>query len=376
MPSLEVLQITWWILLGVLLTGFALTDGFDLGVASLLTTLARSDDERRLLINTIAPVWESNQVWLILGAGSIFAAWPVVYSVAFPTMYLAMLLVLACLIIRPVGLKFRSKMPNQQWRYAWDWAICVSSIVPTFVFGIAVGNAILGLPFSFEENLMLQTKSVFFPLFTPFSILAGFVSVSMLLAHGAAYLRLKIDHSIALKAHSVQKIASFTALVCFIGSGLVLNNSEFGFTLEEAGHAQNILSKAVGVQKIEESIELSQRFFSNYAMIAALLAFFGFMISMVSGKKHPSVGFLATSTSIIGVIATAGLATFPFILPSTIAPNHSLTVWDASSSQLTLFIMLIAVLIFLPFILTYVIWTYKVFAKRLTLKDLDDPQMY
>ncbi|MEI6629032.1 MAG: cytochrome d ubiquinol oxidase subunit II, partial [Alphaproteobacteria bacterium] len=168
----------------------------------------------------------------------------------------------------------------------------------------------------------------------------------------------------------------FTALVCFIGAGLVLNNTEYGFTLEEAGHAQNILSKAVGIQRIEESIELSQRFFSNYAMIAAMIAFFGFMISMVSGKKHPSVGFLATSTSIIGVIATAGLATFPFILPSTIAPNHSLTVWDASSSQLTLFIMLIAVLIFLPFILTYVIWTYKVFAKRLTLKDLDDPQMY
>lgn len=376
MPSLETLQITWWILLGVLLTGFALTDGFDLGVASLLTTLAKSDDERRLLINTIAPVWESNQVWLILGAGAIFAAWPVVYSVAFPTMYLAMLLALACLIIRPVGLKFRSKMPSQQWRYAWDWAICISSLVPALVFGIAVGNAILGLPFSFEENLMLQTKSVFFPLFSPFSLLAGFVSVSMILAHGAAYLRLKIDHQIILKAHSVQKIASFTALVCFIGAGLVLNNTEYGFTLEEAGHAQNILSKAVGIQRIEESTELSQRFFSNYAMIAAMFAFFGFMISMVSGKKHPSVGFLATSTSIVGVIATAGLATFPFILPSTIAPNHSLTVWDASSSQLTLFIMLIAVLIFLPFILTYVIWTYKVFAKRLTLKDLDDPQMY
>ena len=376
MPSLETLQITWWILLGVLLTGFALTDGFDLGVASLLTTLAKSDDERRLLINTIAPVWESNQVWLILGAGAIFAAWPVVYSVAFPTMYLAMLLALACLIIRPVGLKFRSKMPSQQWRYAWDWAICISSLVPTLVFGIAVGNAILGLPFSFEENLMLQTKSVFFSLFSPFSLLAGFVSITMLLAHGAAYLRLKIDHPLILKAHSVQKIASFTALVCFIGAGLVLNNTEYGFTIEEAGHAQNILSKAVGIQRIEESTVLSQRFFSNYAMIAAMFAFFGFMISMVSGKKHPSVGFLATSTSIVGVIATAGLATFPFILPSTIAPNHSLTVWDASSSQLTLFIMLIAVLIFLPFILTYVIWTYKVFAKRLTLKDLDDPQMY
>ncbi len=376
MPSLEILQITWWILLGVLLTGFALTDGFDLGVISLLTTLAKSDQERRLLINTIAPVWESNQVWLILGAGAIFAAWPVVYAVAFSTMYFAMLLVLACLIIRPVGLKFRSKMPSQRWRSAWDWALCITSILPCLVFGIAVGNAILGLPFSFTDNLRLETQSVFFALFTPFTLLAGLVALSMLLAHGAAYLRLKIDHPIVIKAHRVQKLASFTALIGFISCGLVLNHTGYGFTLESIPGTQNILAKIVGLQAIEESVELTQRFFSNYAMIAAMLAFFGFVISMVSGKKHPSVGFLATSVSIIGVIATAGLATFPFILPSTIVPNHSLTVWDASSSQLTLFIMLIAVLIFLPFILCYVIWTYKVFAKRLTLKDLTDPQMY
>lgn len=376
MPSLEVLQTTWWILLGVLLTGFALTDGFDLGVASLLTTLAKTDEERRLLINTIAPVWESNQVWLILGAGAIFAAWPVVYSVAFSTMYLVMLLVLASLIVRPVGLKFRSKMPNQKWRYTWDWAICIASLIPALVFGIAVGNAILGLPFSFNDNLMLQTQGVFFTLFNPFSIIAGFVSISMLMAHGAAYLRLKINHPIAEKAHNIQKLASFSALICFVCAGIILNSNEYGFTLEEVAPNQNIFAKVVGVQKIEESIELTQRFFSGYTIIGAVIAFFGFIISMISGKKHPFVGFLATSTSIIGVITTVGLATFPFILPSTITPNHSLTVWDASSSQLTLFIMLIAVLIFLPFVLAYIIWTYKVFSKRLTLNDLNDPQMY
>ena len=376
LPSLEILQITWWVLLGVLLTGFALTDGFDLGVASLLTTLAKSDEERRLLINTIAPVWESNQVWLILGAGAIFAAWPVVYAVAFSTMYLAMLLLLLCLIVRPVGLKFRSKMPSQKWRNTWDLVLCITSIIPSLVFGVAVGNAILGLPFSFDDNLVLQNKSVFFSLFTPFSLLCGIVSLSMLIAHGAAYLRLKIDHPIIQKAHTIQKLASFVTLVCFIGAGLVLSNAEYGFTLESISATTNILTKAVGLQLINESDELSQRFFSAYTIIAAMIAFFGFLISIVSGKKHPSVGFVATSLSIIGVIATAGLATFPFILPSSLAPNHSLTVWDASSSQLTLFIMLIAVLLFLPFVLTYVIWTYKVFSKRLTLKDLNDPQMY
>jgi cytochrome d ubiquinol oxidase subunit II len=267
-------------------------------------------------------------------------------------------------------------MPSQKWRNTWDLVLCITSIIPSLVFGVAVGNAILGLPFSFDDNLVLQNKSVFFVLFTPFSLLCGIVSLSMLVAHGAAYLRLKIDHPITNKAHTIQKLASFVALVCFIGAGLVLNNTEYGFTLESISATTNILTKAVGLQLINESDELSQRFFSAYTIIAAMVAFFGFLISIVSGKKHPSVGFVATSLSIIGVIVTAGLATFPFILPSSVAPNHSLTVWDASSSQLTLFIMLIAVLLFLPFVLTYVIWTYKVFSKRLTLKDLNDPQMY
>lgn len=376
MPSLEILQITWWILLGILLTGFALMDGFDLGVASLLTYLAKTDDERRLLINTIAPVWESNQVWLILGAGAIFAAWPIVYAVAFSTMYLAMFLVLACLIIRPVGLKFRSKMPSQKWRYRWDWALCISSAIPCLVFGIAVGNAIIGLPFSFDENLMIQTKSVLFTLFTPFTLLAGLVSLTMLIAHGAAYLRLKIDHPIAEKAHSIQKFASCFALIFFASAGIVLNKTCFGFTLESASGSQDILAKVVGMQFILENDELSERFFNSKAIIATMVAFFGFIISMISKKRKPIVGFLGTSLSIIGVVATAGIATFPFILPSSIAPNHSLTVWDASSSRLTLFIMLIAVFIFLPFVLSYIAWTYKVFSKKLMLKNLSDPQMY
>lgn len=376
MPSLEMLQIIWWVLLGVLLTGFALTDGFDLGVASLLTYLAKTDDERRLMINAIAPVWESNQVWLILGAGAIFAAWPIVYAVAFSTMYLAMFLVLACLIIRPVGLKFRSKMPSQTWRYRWDWAICISSLIPCLVFGVAVGNAIIGLPFSFDENLMIQTKSVLFTLFTPFTLLSGLVSLTMLIAHGAAYLRLKVDHPLAEKAHGIQKIASFFSLIFFASAGIVLNKTCFGFTLESASGSQDILAKVVGMQFILESDELSQRFFESKAIIAAMIAFFGLIISIVSKKGKPIVGFLGTSLSIIGVIATAGLATFPFILPSAIAPNHSLTVWDASSSRLTLFIMLIAVFIFLPFVLAYITWTYKVFSKKLALQNLSDPQMY
>ena len=210
----------------------------------------------------------------------------------------------------------------------------------------------------------------------PIAMLAGLVSLNMLIAHGAAYLRLKVDHPIAQKAHDVQKIFSFLALICFVSAGIVLNRTCFGFTLEETSGSQNVLAKIVGMQFIEESDELSMRFFGSSAMIATLIACFGFLLSMVSGKRKAIVGFLGTSISIIGVITTAGLATFPFILPSTLSPNHSLTVWDASSSRLTLFIMLIAVLIFLPFVLAYITWTYKVFSKRLVLRDLSDPQMY
>ncbi|MCE2716294.1 MAG: cytochrome d ubiquinol oxidase subunit II [Pseudomonadota bacterium] len=376
MPSLEILQLIWWVLLGVLLTAFALTDGFDLGVASLLTILGKTDDERRLLINTIAPIWESNQVWLILGAGAIFAAWPTVYAVAFSTMYGAMFLLLACLIVRPVGLKFRSKMPSQIWRTRWDWTLCITSVIPSLLFGVAVGNAILGLPFTFDDHLMLSTQSVFFSLLNPFTLVTGLVSLTMLIAHGAAYIRLKIDHPIAQKAHVAQKLFSFLSLVSFVAAGLILNNTCFGFTIESMPGTPNILAKTVGVQLIDESGELTQRFFKSHTIIAAMMVFFGCMISMVSESRKTIVGFLGTSLSIIGTIATAGLATFPFILPSTLSPNHSLTVWDASSSRLTLFIMLIAVGVFLPLVLAYIIWTYRVFRKKLTLQDLSDPQMY
>jgi len=234
----------------------------------------------------------------------------------------------------------------------------------------------LGLPFTFDDHLMLSTQSVFFSLLNPFTLVTGLVSLTMLIAHGAAYIRLKIDHPIAQKAHVAQKLFSFLSLVSFVAAGLILNNTCFGFTIESMPGTPNILAKTVGVQLIDESGELTQRFFKSHTIIAAMMVFFGCMISMVSESRKTIVGFLGTSLSIIGTIATAGLATFPFILPSTLSPNHSLTVWDASSSRLTLFIMLIAVGVFLPLVLAYIIWTYRVFRKKLTLQDLSDPQMY
>jgi cytochrome d ubiquinol oxidase subunit II len=373
MPDIETLQIIWWVLLGVLLTGFALTDGFDLGAAILLPLLGKTDDERRLIINTIAPVWESNQVWLVLGAGAIFAAWPLVYAVAFSVMYIPMFLVLGCLIIRPVGLKFRSKMPSANWRNRWDIALSITSFVPSLVFGVAVANAMLGLPFAFAEDLAIKTQNCFLALFNPFTLLAGFVSLNMIIAHGAGYLRLKLDHKMVSQAQRVQKMSAMVALFCFIAAGFILYFSGHGFHIEKMGINQNVFSKVVKMGFIKNHVALSAKFIN--ALLPAMLACVGFVVAIICNRK-PILSFVGSCLAIIGVIATAGFAAFPFILPSILEPSHSLTVWDASSSKLTLLIMLITVCIFLPIVLSYIVWTYRVFAKRLRLDDLNDPQMY
>lgn len=373
MPDIQTLQIIWWVLLGVLLTGFALTDGFDLGAAILLPVLGKTDDEKRLIINTIAPVWESNQVWLVLGAGAIFAAWPLVYAVAFSTMYIPMFLVLGCLIIRPVGLKFRSKMPSAKWRNYWDVTLSITSFVPSLVFGVAVANAMIGVPFAFAENLAIKTQNCFLVLFNPFTLLAGLVSLNLIITHGAGYLRLKLDHPMVEQAKRVQKLSSLTALFFFILAGIVLYLTGHGFHIDKMGANQNVFSKIVSMGLIKNNHALEMKFIN--ALIPAALGCVGLIVTILFNRKA-ILSFVGSCLAIIGVIATAGFAAFPFILPSVIDPSHSLTVWDASSSKLTLFIMLITVLIFLPIVLTYIIWTYKVFAKRLKLEDLKDPQMY
>src|SRR5579863_219007 len=149
----ETLRIIWWVLLGVLLIGFAIMDGFDLGAAILHPFVTKADEERRMVVNALGPVWEGNQVWLILGGGAIFAAWPYLYAVAFSGFYLAMFIVLCSLILRPVGFKFRSKMPGKTWRLVWDWCLFIGGVVPPIIFGVAFGNAIQGVPFTFDDSM-------------------------------------------------------------------------------------------------------------------------------------------------------------------------------------------------------------------------------
>jgi len=180
------LRVIWWLLLGVLLVGFAVMDGFDLGVGMLLPIVGRTNIERRVIINTIAPVWEGNQVWIILGAGALFAAWPAVYALAFSGFYFAMLLVLAGLILRPVGFKYRSKIESETWRTVWDTALFLGGFIPAFIFGVALGNILQGTPFHFDITLRAFYTGSFWGLLNPFAILCGLVSVFMLAMHGGA----------------------------------------------------------------------------------------------------------------------------------------------------------------------------------------------
>jgi cytochrome d ubiquinol oxidase subunit II len=187
MLDYETLRLIWWSLLGVLLAGFAITDGFDLGVGMLFRFLSKTDDERRAFLETIEPVWEGNQVWLVLGGGAIFAAWPPLYATSFSGFYIAMFLVLAALILRPVGFVFRNKLTDQRWRNVWDWALFIAGFVPSLVFGVAFGNFLQGVPFRFDDSMRVFYEGTFFDLLNPFGILCGLVSVSMIAMHGGTY---------------------------------------------------------------------------------------------------------------------------------------------------------------------------------------------
>ncbi|MCC1482908.1 cytochrome d ubiquinol oxidase subunit II [Roseibaca sp. Y0-43] len=357
----EILRLIWWLLLGVLLIGFALTDGFDMGVGALLPFVAKSDTERRVVINTVGPVWEGNQVWFILGGGAIFAAWPPLYAVSFSGFYLAMFAVLAALILRPVGFKYRSKRPSASWRSGWDWALFVGGAVPALLFGVAVGNVLLGAPFRLNENLFSLYEGTFFQLLHPFALLAGVVSLSMLVAHGATWLAVKVEApQILARARLIGFWAGVVAIAGYALAGLWLAFGITGFQMVGEvvtdGPSNPLLSEVV-----REGSWLNAYNVRPWAIIAPIMGFVGMALAVRGLARGGEVSALLWSKlGITGVISSVGLTMFPFIMPSSIDPNSSLTVWDASSSHLTLFIMLVCTLIFMPLILMYTAWVYKV----------------
>ena len=369
----ETLRVIWWVLLGVLLIGFAATDGFDLGVGMLLPFAGQTDMERRVVINTIGPVWEGNQVWLVLGGGAIFAAWPPLYAVSFSGFYIAMFAILAALILRPVGFKYRSKRESARWRGNWDWALFVGGFVPSLIFGVAVGNVLQGVPFRLGSDLRIFYDGGFFGLLNPFALLCGQLSVAMLAMHGSAWLVLKTSGPVAGRARRFGSWAAMATVLLYAAGGLALWLFIDGYRIAGAidpNGPSNPLAKTVEIAP--------GAWFANYAahpwMLAApalgFLGALGALWSLNSGREVRTL--LLSKLAIFGIISSVGLSMFPFILPSSVMPGASLTVWDASSSHLTLFIMLVCTGIFLPIIALYTSWVYKVLWGKVEEKDITE----
>ncbi|MBD8700150.1 cytochrome d ubiquinol oxidase subunit II [Sphingomonas sp. CFBP 13714] len=375
----ETLRILWWGLMGVLLIAFALTDGFDLGVATLLPFVARTDSERRMVINSVGPTWEGNQVWFILGGGAIFAAWPFVYAVSFSGFYLAMFLVLAALILRPVGFKYRSKRPDPRWRSGWDWALFVGGVVPALVFGVAVGNVLSGAPFRLDSDLRAFFDGSFLGLFTPFTLICGLLSVAMLVLHGSAWLAIKVEHGpVHDRATRFGTLAAILSLVLFAAGWAFVAWTDIGFRIVGAIDAAGPSNPLRTTSEIAAGAWLANYALHPWMVIAPLLGFGGAVVALIGIRRRiESAAFAGSSASAVGIIATVGLSMFPYILPSSIDAHSSLTVWNASSSEKTLGIMLFVTVVFLPIVLAYTAWAFKLMWGRVTAHEVaTNPDFY
>lgn len=375
----ESLRFLWWALVGVLLIGFALTDGYDLGVGALLPFVARSDVERRMVINTVGANWEGHQVWFILGGGAIFAAWPFVYAVSFSGFYLAMFVVLAALILRPVGFKYRSKKADPAWRERWDWALFVGGFVPALVFGVALGNVLQGVPFRLDSDLRAFYGGSFFALFSPFALLCGLLSVAMLVLHGSCWLAFKVEQGpVHARARRFGTVAGVLSLLLFALGGAWVAWGEIGFRIvgavDPAGASNPLRTTALAAHGA---------WLTNYAtwpltVLAPALGFGGAVLALLGIRRRwEGAAFSGSAMSAAGIIATVGVSMFPFILPSSIDAHSSLTVWNASSSARTLGIMLFVTVVFLPLILIYTGWALRVMRGRLTTAEMATrPDLY
>ncbi|MCO7579936.1 MULTISPECIES: cytochrome d ubiquinol oxidase subunit II [Pseudomonas chlororaphis group] len=360
------LKIIWWALVGVLLIGFAIMDGHDMGVGTLLPFVGRDDMERRVVINTVGPHWDGNQVWFITAGGALFAAWPVVYATAFSGFYWAMILVLWALFFRPVGFDYRSKIHNATWRRTWDWGLFIGGAVPPLVFGIAFGNLLQGVPFHFDNLLVSTYTGSFWQLLNPFALLAGVVSSAMITLQGGTYLAHRTEGVIQSRAIKGSMMAAAVLIGAFVIAGIWLQSIE-GYritsVIDTAG-LPDILNKSV--------VREAGAWMANYAhypwlWLLPVLGLAGAAgAALLLSRRHTLSAFVASSLAVVGVICTAGVSMFPFVMPSSSVPAASLTAWDSVSSHLSLAIMFWATLIFMPLIVMYTSWAYRVMRGKVT----------
>ena len=371
----ETLKFAWWLLVGILFIGFAVTDGMDMGVGILLPFLGKKDLERRVIINTVGPHWDGNQVWLITAGGAIFAAWPLVYGAAFSGFYFAMLLALFGLFFRPVGFDYRSKIVDPRWRNSWDWGLFIGGVVPALIFGVAFGNLLQGVPFHLDTLLRPYYTGGFFGLLNPFALVAGLVSVGMLTMHGAIWLQLRTADPVATRAKAAAKVWGMVTILTFALAGVWLVLGIEGYrvvSMPDLGALPNPLTKEV--------VREAGAWLTNYQTYPFTIAFpvLGFvgmgLAVLLSMVNRPGLGLVLSSLGITGIIMTAGAAMFPFIMPSSTNPNSSLIAWDAVSSHMTLAVMFWAAMVFVPIIIGYTIWTYSKMWRRVTVEEIESQE--
>ena len=367
----ETLKVIWWLFVGVLLIGFAVTDGFDMGIGALLPFVGRNDEERRVIINSIGPTWEGNQVWFITAGGATFAAWPLVYATAFSGFYTALILTLFALFFRPVGFDFRSKVEDPRWRSAWDWGLFIGGAVPALVFGVAFGNLLLGVPFHFDPTMQVYYTGSFIALLNPFGLLAGLLSVAMLTMHGAAFLSLKSEGVIQVRARAALKLFAIVTIALFAIGGVWVATGIDGYRVVSMPPADTAFMPLAKVVERSPGAWLANYTAHPWTILAPALGFGGAAAAMLlSAGGRAGAAFVASALGVAGIILTAGFSMFPFVMASSSNPASSLTAWDAVSSHRTLQIMFWVVVLFLPIVIAYTAWVYRVMRGKVTVQQV------
>ena len=331
------LNTIWFILLTFLLSGYAVLDGFDLGVGA-IHLFTRSDQERRILLNAIGPVWDGNEVWLVAGGGVLFAAFPHVYATVFSGFYFAMILLLFMLIFRAVAIEFRSKEELSWWRQLWDISFSISSILISFLLGVALGNIITGIPLGPDKEF----QGSFFSLLNPHAILIGITTVIHFMLHGGLYLMMKTDEKLQTRIQSLIKKIYIIFIIVYLIITLII---------------------------IISIPHMIQPFINNPILIIIPFIHILVIINIIREFRlgHFFRSFISSSISIIMFMILTAVAIFPNIVISNPNPELSLTIYNASSSQKTLWVMLVIVLIGFPFVLTYTILIYRTFKGKVKL---------
>ena len=323
--------------------------------------VGKSDAERRVIINTVGATWEGNQVWLILLGGAIFAIWPSVYATLFSGLYVAMMLVLFALFFRPAGFDYRSKLDNPQWRNAWDWGLFIGGTLPPVLLGVLAGNLVLGLPFHLEEDLRPVYDGSFWGLLSPFALLCGVVCLIGTTFHGALFLKCRTEG--VLYQRSTQAV-QFLGLALLVGLALAAAWAFLGIPRPEIIHmgAGDAPSNPLHKSVIAAGASWAQHFMHYpWMWLAPLLGFVSLTLAWLLGKGQSRLlAFSLCSLGIAGILLTLGFALFPFLLISTTDPVSSLTLWDSTSSHLTLLWAFWITVVFLPIVLLYTRWVYKV----------------